>query len=77
VFAKVELDPETDCGSLLRLEAKPPPALVESAARESDATAPAPSLSIESASYFAQRVPPGAEGHKYAQGGMRKGFKGT
>jgi hypothetical protein len=28
------------------LEEKPPPALVESAARESDATAPAPSLSI-------------------------------
>jgi hypothetical protein len=46
VFAKVVLDPKTDCGSLLRLEAKPPPALVESAAGESDATAPVPSLSI-------------------------------
>jgi hypothetical protein len=77
VFAKVALDPETDCGSLLRLKAKPPPALVESAARESDATAPAPSLSIESASYFAQRVPPQTKSHKYAQGGMRKGLKGT
>ena len=76
MFAKVELDPETDCGSLLRLEVKPPPALVESAARESDATAPVPSLSIESASYFARRVPPQTRSHKYAQGGMRKGFKG-
>ena len=77
MFAKVELDPETDCGSLLRLEAKPPPALVESAARESVATAPAPSLSIGSASYFAQGVPPQIKSHKYAQGGVRKGFKGT
>jgi hypothetical protein len=46
VFAEVELDPETDWGSLLRLEEKPPPALVESAARESDAIGPAPSLSL-------------------------------
>jgi hypothetical protein len=77
VFAKVELDPETDWGSPLRLEEKPPPALMESAARESDATAPAPSLSIESASYFTQTVPPQIKSHKYAQGDMRKGFKGT
>jgi hypothetical protein len=52
VFAKVELDPETDWGSLLRLEEKPPPALVESAARESDAIGPAPSLSVKSVSHF-------------------------
>jgi hypothetical protein len=42
-FAKVELEPLTPCGSLLRFSENPPPALVDSAARESDATAPAPS----------------------------------
>lgn len=42
-FAKVELEPLTPCGSLLRFSENPPPALVDSAARESEATAPAPS----------------------------------
>lgn len=40
MFAKVEFEPETPRGSLLGFEAKPPPARVESAARESLATAP-------------------------------------
>jgi hypothetical protein len=40
VFAKVEFEPKTPRGSLLGFEAKPPPARVESAARESAATAP-------------------------------------
>ena len=42
-FAKVELEPLTPCGALLRVSENPPPALVDSAARESEATAPAPS----------------------------------
>lgn len=42
-LANVELEPETPWGSLLRFSEKSPPALVDSAARESDATAPAPS----------------------------------
>lgn len=43
VLAKVELAPATPEGSELRFSLKPPPAREESAARESDATAPAPS----------------------------------
>lgn len=42
-LAKVELEPETPWGSLPRFEAKPPSALVDSAASESLATGPAPS----------------------------------
>lgn len=44
MFANVELEPFTPRGSLSRFEAKPPPERVLSAARESEATAPAPSL---------------------------------
>lgn len=44
MFAKVELEPFTPRGSLSRFEANPPPERVDSAARESEATAPAPSL---------------------------------
>jgi hypothetical protein len=77
VFAEVELDPETDWGSLLRLEEKPPPALVESAARESDAIAPAPSLSVKSALNSRQRVPPQIKSHNFARSFVRKGSKGT
>lgn len=40
MFAKFELEPETPWGSLPMLDANPPPARVESAARESLATAP-------------------------------------
>lgn len=48
MLANVELEPETPWGSLPRFEAKPPLALVDSAARESFATAPVDS-SIEDA----------------------------
>ena len=44
VLAKVELLPLTDWGFESLLSLKPPPELADSAARESDATAPAPSL---------------------------------
>ncbi len=44
LFANVELEPETPSGALPRLELKSPPAVVDSAARESEATAPAFSL---------------------------------
>ena len=43
-LAKVELLPLTLRGSEPRFSAKSPPELTDSAARESDATAPAPSL---------------------------------
>jgi hypothetical protein len=42
-FANVELAPAIPCGSLLRFSEKPPPSLVDSAARESEAIGPAPS----------------------------------
>jgi hypothetical protein len=42
-FANVEFEPATPCGSLLRFSEKPPPSLVDSAARESEAIGPAPS----------------------------------
>ena len=44
VVAKVELEPETPDGSAPRFEAKAPPLRWDSAASESDATAPAPSV---------------------------------
>lgn len=47
VFANVEFEPETPCGSLPLLSEKPPPARVDSAARESDATAPADSFRVD------------------------------
>ena len=43
VFAKVELEPDTPWGSLPLFSPNLPPARSESAARESEATAPAPS----------------------------------
>jgi hypothetical protein len=43
LFANVELDPDTPSGSPSLFEAKPPPERVDSAARLSEATAPAPS----------------------------------
>ena len=43
VLAKVELLPLTAWGSESRFSLKPPPDLTDSAASESDATAPAPS----------------------------------
>lgn len=44
MFANVLLEPFTPRGSLPRFEAKPSPDRVDSAARESEATAPAPSF---------------------------------
>jgi hypothetical protein len=40
IFANVELEPDTPCGSLPLFSEKPPSVRVESAASESDATAP-------------------------------------
>ena len=75
MLAKVELDPETDWGSLLRLEEKPPPALVESAARESGAIGPAPSLSVKLALNSRQRVLPQIQSHEFAQSFVEKASK--
>jgi hypothetical protein len=44
LFANVEFAPATPSGSPSRFDEKPPPDRVDSAARLSDATAPAPSL---------------------------------
>ena len=44
MFAKVEFEPDTPRGSLSLFSLNAPPERVDSAARESEATAPAPSL---------------------------------
>lgn len=43
VVLKVDLEPDTERGSLLRLAEKPPPERADSAARESEAMGPGPS----------------------------------